>query len=150
MICITSQGKTKDSLIDPRFGRAPFFIFLDEKGKIKKVVENSGINSIRGAGIAAAQTVVNENAKAIITGNIGPNALSVLNQSGVDVFIVPSIVTVEQGFSMWKNKELSPATEASVPEWGKGRGMGRGMGKGRGFGGRGKGMGFGRGFGRKF
>ena len=144
MICITSQGKTKDSLIDPRFGRAPFFLFLDEKGKIKKVVENSGVNSVRGAGIAAAQTVVNENAEAVITGNIGPNALFVLNQSGVEVFVVPSIVTVEQGFLMWKNKELSPTTGASVSGWGRGRG--RGLGR---MGGRGRGMGFGRGFGRR-
>ncbi|MCD6114971.1 NifB/NifX family molybdenum-iron cluster-binding protein [bacterium] len=138
MICITSQGKTRDSLIDPRFGRASFFIFLDEEGKIKKVVENSGVNLVRGAGIAAAQTVVDENAKAVITGNIGPNALFALNQSGVEVFVVPSIVTVEQGFLMWKNKELSPVTGASVSGWGRGRGRGRG-----------RGMGFGRGFGRR-
>jgi len=121
-ICITAQGKTKDSLIDVRFGRCPFFVFLDKKGTIKKVIENPGVVAARGAGIAAAQAVINEGADIIITGNMGPNAFFVLSQSGVKIFLAPPLTTIEKAFSLWREDKLNQLLEAPI---GGRRGFGR-------------------------
>lgn len=141
-ICITSQGKNLNSIVDPRFGRCQHFVFLNDKGKIEKVIENAGSLAQRGAGIAAAQNVVSNGAEVVITGNMGPHAFSVLSQSGVKIYFAPPASTVKEAFLMWKEKKLS---EATAPVSGPGFG-GRGLGGGR----RGFGRGMGRGLGRFF
>jgi predicted Fe-Mo cluster-binding NifX family protein len=40
-----------------------------------------------GAGIQAAQTVANRGVEAVITGQIGPNAVRVLNSAGIAVYV---------------------------------------------------------------
>jgi len=42
-ICVSSLGSDLNSLIDPRFGRAQYFLFLDEKGNLDEVISNPGI-----------------------------------------------------------------------------------------------------------
>ena len=127
-VCITSIGPTLDSPVDPRFGRAAFFIFLDEKGNIEESVPNPGVEAFRGAGIAAAQEVVKRKVDSIISGNIGPSAFSVLQASGVKIFLSPVSVSVKEGFRMWKDNKLSSISGPSAT--GFGRGYGRGWGRG--------------------
>jgi len=131
-ICITSQGKDLDSLLDPRFGRCQFFIFLNQKGEIENVLENPGVLAARGAGIAAAQRVISEGADVVITGNIGPHAFFVLQKVGVKVFFAAPGVTLKDAFSMWQEGKLREINEPSVGGgFGRGRGRGRGRGLGR-------------------
>ena len=86
-ICITSTGSDLDSFLDPRFGRAMFFLIVDDKGELIKTIKNTGVQAMRGAGITAAQIVAKEKADILITGNIGPNAFGVLDSSGVKIFL---------------------------------------------------------------
>ncbi len=82
-ICITSQGKEIDSQIDPRFGRCAYFIFADtETGKIE-AVSNEFINASGGAGTKAAQFIAGKGALKLLTGNLGPNAVTALSVAGI-------------------------------------------------------------------
>ena len=137
----TSKGGLKDS-VWPVFARCPTYTFVDvdEKKKrvLKTVVEpNPAAQAFGGAGIAAAQEVIGKGANAVITGACGPNALAVLLQANVKVFV--SNETVEKTVKDVLNKKLSPLSAPSVPEY---------FGVGGGRGGAGRGGGFGRGGGR--
>ena len=85
-ICITSEGKTLDSKVDSRFGRCQYFIIADTETLEFEAVENPNIESMGGAGIQSAQLVVSKQVKAVLTGNVGPNAFQTLQAAGVDIF----------------------------------------------------------------
>jgi len=88
-IAISSTGKTLDDNIDQRFGRCPYFLIVeieDKKIKETKAVENTAAAQSGKAGIAAAQRVMEEDIKAVITGNLGPNASDVLDQFGIKTY----------------------------------------------------------------
>ena len=104
-----------------------------------------------GAGIAAAQFVLREGASAVLTGNVGPNAMQVLAAAGVPVYSAGdrSVSEAVDAFRQGELQTLGAPTVAN--DYGKGGssagGLGRGMGGGRGAGG-GRGMGGGRDMGR--
>ena len=80
---------TKDNKIDARFGRCEIFKIVEiEDGDIKgeKEIDNSAAAQAGGAGIRAAQIIGDEKAEAVITGNLGPNAMMTLKQLNIDVY----------------------------------------------------------------
>ena len=85
-ICITSEGQTLDSKVDPRFGRCQNFIFFDTDTEKFEAQENANAQFQGGAGIQSGQLVVSKGVKAVLTGNVGPNAHQVLSAAGVSVF----------------------------------------------------------------
>ena len=56
-ICVTSQGKELDSIIDSRFGRCQYFLIIDSETMKVTVLQNESLMASGGAGIQAAQTV---------------------------------------------------------------------------------------------
>jgi len=125
-ICITSTGPDMDSIIDPRFGRCQYFIIADEKGKLIKSIKNTGVETMRGAGITAAQIVVNEKIDAIITGNIGPNAFSVLSGSEIKIYSGVFNSTIESAIKELKTGKLEETKKSTVGGY-----FGRSAGRGR-------------------
>ncbi len=84
-ICIPTTGPDLDSPVDRVFGRCNIFLIVDsETGKFK-VKENKAKQAEKGAGIQASQTVVNSGAEVVICDSIGPNASSILCESGIKV-----------------------------------------------------------------
>ncbi len=113
-VAITSNGMNLESEVDLRFGRAVGFIIYDlEKDSYNYVDNIQNLNAAQGAGIQAAQNVVNQNVDAIITGNCGPKAFSVLSQAGVKIFIGAE-GTVKEAIEKFKNNELKEAQTANV------------------------------------
>jgi predicted Fe-Mo cluster-binding NifX family protein len=56
-IAISSQDKDLNANLDPRFGRAAYFIIVDPETMAFEVVENSqNLNLSQGAGIQAGKT----------------------------------------------------------------------------------------------
>ena len=86
IICITSTGNTKESILDPRFGRCPYFVIEDSDSGKTLIIENPAAVSGGGAGIAAGQMMVENNVQAIITGNVGPNAMNVLKAAEIEIY----------------------------------------------------------------
>jgi len=152
-IAISVTGNDLSAEIDPRFGRARGFLFVDDDAEEFGYVANPNIDAAGGAGIQTAQMVVDRGTGAVITGNVGPNAYRVLDAAGVKVFTGAS-GTAERALAGYKEGKLSSAGSATVeekfgvgPSGTGGPGMGRGGGS-RGGGGRGLGQGRGRGGGR--
>ena len=133
-ILITSNDSDLNSQVSPVFGRCSYFLIIDEKGKIEKAIPNAGVQAIRGAGIAAAQTVVSQGATVVITGNVGPNAFAVLQQSGVKLYNGVGM-TVKEALDKFKDSKLTEITASAGRFGGRGSGQGLGRGMGGGMGG---------------
>ena len=112
-ICITSEGKTLDSRVDPRFGRCRNFILFDTENGNFAAHENAGSQFQGGAGIQSGQFVVAQGAQAVLTGNIGPNAHQVLTAAGISVFTGVA-GTVKEAIDGYKKGEYKAANTPSV------------------------------------
>jgi predicted Fe-Mo cluster-binding NifX family protein len=101
-VAVSSTGKNLNSDVDNVFGRCPYFIIAEiENKKIIRVetIKNTSADKMSGAGISAAQTVTEKNVSAVITGNLGPRALSVLKQFNIKIYMGNgSVKKVLQGF----------------------------------------------------
>ena len=84
-VCFSSQGDNLNSEIDSRFGRCQYFIIVDTKTKKFNSIQNPYRSASGGAGIQSGQLMVNQKIKAVLTGNIGPNAFQVLQEAKIDV-----------------------------------------------------------------
>lgn len=109
-IGIPVNERSMEKGICPSFGRASFFLIYDTETKEGEYLENFAVSSQGGAGIKAAQAVVNSGAKALITPRCGENAASVI-RSG-DIKIYKSIGTdIEDNIEAFLREELSVLDE---------------------------------------
>ncbi|MBD3246024.1 MAG: dinitrogenase iron-molybdenum cofactor biosynthesis protein [Candidatus Omnitrophica bacterium] len=117
-ICVTAQENNLNAEIDPRFGRCRFFLFVDEDSKEFQAYENPNAVSGGGAGIQSAQQVAERGAKAVLTGNVGPNAYQTLHQAGIRV-ITGASGTVRDALEKFSRGEYSESNGPSVgPKFG--------------------------------
>jgi predicted Fe-Mo cluster-binding NifX family protein len=133
-IVVSAEGAGLDAPASRVFGRCQTYVFVETDSMEVESVENPAINSPSGAGIEAAQFVVERGAETVVTGNVGPNAFSVLEASGVPVYLLQE-GTVGEVVEAFEGGELAEAGGATGPAhagMGRGGGMGRGMGRGRG------------------
>ncbi len=129
-IVVSASGANLEALVDPRFGRCPCYIFVDTDSGTFEAQQNAAAMAGGGAGIQAAQAVVQSGAQAVITGNVGPNAFQVFSAAGVPVYTARGM-SVSQAVEAFKAGTLPSAGGATGPSH---AGMGGGMGSGRGAG----------------
>ena len=150
-ICVTATAGDLNAQVDPRFGRCQYFVIVDSETMAFEAMANEAIAAPGGAGIQAAQTMVNKGVNVVISGNIGPNAFQVLSTAGVKI-ATGAYGTVQEATEMYKSGKLGEtgastvAAHAGMGATAPGGGFGMGMGGGRGGGG-GQGMGRGMGLG---
>ena len=117
-ICVTSEGNTLESKVDPRFGRCKYFIIAETDDLSFKAMENANMAAAGGAGIQSGQRIAGEKVKAVITGNVGPNAFQTLKAAGIDMITGVS-GTVKEAVEKYKKGELKPTDNPSVgPKFG--------------------------------
>jgi predicted Fe-Mo cluster-binding NifX family protein len=113
-VAITSQGKELSSELDPRFGRAKYFIVIDtDSGEFTAHDNSQNLNAAQGAGIQAGQNVIDLGVEAVITGNVGPKAFRTLQAGNVKIYIAatgPVANVIEQ----LKVGKLQEAKQANV------------------------------------
>lgn len=129
-IAVSSQGENLDAPASPVFGRCPTYLFVDTETMEFEAIPNPAMSQGGGAGIQAAQFVVNQGAKAVLSGNLGPNAFNVLQAAGVPGYLI-SEGTVRQAVKAYKAGQLQPMGGANVAAHAGMGGGGRGMGRGR-------------------
>ncbi len=112
-ICVTSQGDSLDSQVDPRFGRCQYFIIVDTKSFEFEAIQNSSIDAMGGAGIQSGGFVAGKQIKAVLTGNVGPNAFQTLQAAGIDVITGVS-GSVKEAVEKYNKGELKPTQGPSV------------------------------------
>lgn len=84
-IFITATGKDLETEVDPRFGRAQYFLVVNPDTMDFEAFENPNKDAAQGAGIQSAQFATEKNISAVITGRCGPNAERVLSSSGIRI-----------------------------------------------------------------
>ncbi len=84
-VCVSAKGGGIEAELDPHFGRAPFFLFVDPSTGDVESLENPHVEVPHGAGIQAAQFVAEKRPAAILTGRVGPNAARVFESAGIRV-----------------------------------------------------------------
>lgn len=145
-VCVTAAASGIDAPMDPRFGRCPFFVVVDLDSMSEISIPNANVNAASGAGIQAAQEVAKQGVSALITGNIGPNAMQTLSAAKIDVYPHQGGIAVRAALEAFQRGKLSKIDAPSVSAHaGMGQGRGPGQGMGRTKGGRGQGQGAGRG-----
>ena len=113
-VAVSATGKDLNCQMDPRFGRCQYFVFVDPETMEFEAFENEGLMASGGAGVQAAQLVVQKGANALITGNLGPNAASALSASRIKVYLVPG-GTINDVIMSYKSGSLREASGATVP-----------------------------------
>lgn len=132
-IVVSAEGEGLDARASHVFGRCPTYVFVETDSMESETMNNPAIDEASGAGIQAAQFVVEQGAEAVITGNVGPNAYNVLQASGTPVYLLEG-GTVREVLEAYDRGQLRRAGGATGPAHaGLGRGIGRGGG-GRGLG----------------
>jgi predicted Fe-Mo cluster-binding NifX family protein len=87
-IAVSVEKPDLDARVDPRFGRASYFIIVDSETMAWKSLENSmSMELAQGAGIQAAQNLLKESPDVVLTGNCGPKAFKVLEARGISVCV---------------------------------------------------------------
>jgi predicted Fe-Mo cluster-binding NifX family protein len=113
-LAVTSQGNNLQSPLDPRFGRARYFIVVDsETGAFSAADNTVNLNAAQGTGIQAGKRVAELGVQGLITGHVGPKAFSTLQAAGVKIY--PSDAgTVAEAVEQFKAGKLQAAASADV------------------------------------
>jgi len=113
-VAITSTGEDLQSGVDPRFGRARWFVVVDTESDASEALDNEqNLNAMQGAGVQAAQNVSEAGVEAVITGNVGPKAFSVLGAAGIKIY-TGATGTVADALEAFKAGKLEAAGGANV------------------------------------
>ena len=96
--------------ICPSFGRTPLFLIYDTETKEKVFLDNSGIAVQGGAGIKAAQVVVDQHTEAMLAPRCGENAAKVLQAAGVKLYQSVG-VSVDENIQAFVENRLSELTD---------------------------------------
>ncbi|MBT8227402.1 MAG: NifB/NifX family molybdenum-iron cluster-binding protein [Dactylosporangium sp.] len=84
-IAVTATGRTMDSTVDHRFGRCRYVLIVETDDLGVESVENSAETMSGGAGLAAAQLLIDRNTDLLLTGECGPKARAALDAAGIEV-----------------------------------------------------------------
>ena len=101
---VTDQSDT--STISPSFGRAPYFLLYDTNTKETHCYMNTAADATGGAGIAAAQSLVDMKTEVLITPRCGENAAQVLTRAGIRLYASQG-VSVSDNLARYAKGELS-------------------------------------------
>jgi predicted Fe-Mo cluster-binding NifX family protein len=113
-IAVTSLGESLESPVDQRFGRTRYFVLYDlETGEWSAHNNKQNLQAAQGAGIQAAQHVVNLGAEAVITGHCGPKAFVTLSAADIAIYQDAS-GSVQDALGAYRAGSLKEASQADV------------------------------------
>ncbi len=117
-VVVTAKSADRNSEVDPRFGRSPYFHIIDTESGETEIVENSdNVKAMQGAGIQSSQVIVDKKADVLLTGHCGPKAFEVLNKAGIKV-VVGVEGKIPEAIEKLKNGEYEYSGSADVePNW---------------------------------
>lgn len=85
-IAIPVDQNSNTSNVSISFGRAPYFMFFNTVTKETIFIENKAADSQGGAGIKAAQTLVDADVDVLLTPRCGENAAVVLQKAKIEIY----------------------------------------------------------------
>ena len=85
-----------ESEVNSRFGRAPYIAIIDTETEELEFIDNSARGETGGAGIKAAQTIVDHGVDTLITANLGPKAFSALQAADLKLIKFDNKGTIKE------------------------------------------------------
>jgi predicted Fe-Mo cluster-binding NifX family protein len=113
-IAISAKANNMESEVDPRFGRCNFFLLVDTETMEFEAISNQAGQAMGGAGVKAAQLVIDSGAEAVISGNFGPNAFQTLSAANVKLYNGAQ-GTIKDTVEKYKKGELKESGNSTVP-----------------------------------
>ncbi len=109
-IAVPAEEKMIESNVSQSFGRTYYFVVADTETLEFEVIDNQAVSSQGGAGIKAAQAVVDSGAGVVVTFHCGQNAADVLKAADIKILkAVPGTVT--EMVQKYKAGELAELSE---------------------------------------
>lgn len=105
-IAIPVNNNTIESGVCESFGRAPYFLIYDTISNKSAFLNNSAAASQGGAGVVAAQALVDSNVEVLITPRCGENAASVFNVAKIKIYKIINN-SVNENIEAFNNSKLS-------------------------------------------
>lgn len=85
-IAMPVDDKSMETSVCQSFGRTPYFLIYDTESNDSVYLDNSAAASQGGAGIKAAQTIVDNNVSALLTPRCGENAAEVIKAANISIY----------------------------------------------------------------
>ncbi|NLM00845.1 MAG: dinitrogenase iron-molybdenum cofactor biosynthesis protein [Treponema sp.] len=109
-IAIPVDEKKLDSNVCVSFGRSPYFLIYDIDTKESIFIENNASSSTGGAGVKAAQLIVDSNISVLLTPRLGENSANVLKTTEIKIYRTEP-GNVKDNIDFFINGKLSLLTE---------------------------------------
>jgi len=109
----TNDKKGVESTVADHFGRCQTYTFLNEKGELLKIIDNTS-EHMGGVGLPP-ELMKKHGADILLCKELGPRALNLCEQLGIDVY-VGQAETVREIFEMWKNNKIKRADVGDICE----------------------------------
>jgi len=107
ILLISAQEPQLTGPVDHRFGRSLWLIKTDTGTNQWEAFSNPGASQSGGAGVAAAQFVIDQKADVVISGDFGPHAANAFQQAGISMHLLTDqISTVKQAIDNFKEGKL--------------------------------------------
>ena len=109
-LALPVESKSLDVSVCLSFGRTPFYVLFDTETGNHEFLDNSAAASQGGAGIKAAQMLVDHGVSAVITYRCGDNAAQVLNAAKIELYQAQN-GTVSENIGKHRSGSLSLLSE---------------------------------------
>ncbi len=101
-IAVSIRTSESGPTVEQRFGRTPQIYIFDEESGDKQILDNPFADGAGGVGPKVVQLLMNNDVKAVITGQVGGNALAALRNSGIQIFTCEQGVPVEDAIEKYR------------------------------------------------
>ncbi|MBC2725044.1 NifB/NifX family molybdenum-iron cluster-binding protein [Desulfosporosinus sp.] len=105
-IAIPVDDKSMETSVCQSFGRTPYYLIYDTESQVSIFLDNSAVASQGGAGIKAAQTILDNQVHALITPRCGENAAKVLMAADIKLYKTIS-TSIKDNIAALNNGKLS-------------------------------------------
>ena len=105
-VVIPANGADLDAPTSPIFGRSPMFILVDPETLNFEALPNPALDAPGGAGVQAAQIVLQRGVEAVIAPSLGPNAFRVIQAAGIPAYRMQG-VTVREVIAAYNAGQLA-------------------------------------------
>lgn len=112
-VLITSRGELLSDTVESYFGRAKYLLIVDDDCDhhcAYENVQNTGLS--QGAGIQTASRALTLGAEVIITGQIGPKALQVLQAANIAIYLASGQSSVTEAIKLFSQGRLKKLASA--------------------------------------
>jgi predicted Fe-Mo cluster-binding NifX family protein len=106
-VCITAQEAGLGAPVEPRFARAPYFVFVDTDTDEVHSVANALCTGHGGVGPRVVQFIAEYGAEALVTGRLGENADRALRAARIPAYETSLEKTVGEALEAFRGQALT-------------------------------------------